>query len=73
MDTEKARQIEIALIAKIIEGLKSGRLRAEAITDSDGDIIKAEIHAVAGDDPRRTRPLEAQRQQPGRWRKQRPL
>lgn len=71
MGTTKARQIEVALIAKIIEGLKSGRLRAEAVTDSDGDIIRAEITPAT--DPRQTRPLGAQRQAPGRYRKQRPL
>lgn len=70
MDITKARRIEVALIAKIIDGLRRGTLRAEGVTDSDGDIIRAEITLVT--DPRRTRPLGAQCQQPGRYRKQRP-
>lgn len=65
MDTEKARKIEAELHAKIIEGLKSGKLRAEAVTDSDGDIIKAIVTPLIQPDPRRS--------VPGRWRKARPL
>lgn len=81
MATTNPKSSQAALITWLTEGLAAGRFRAVPIEDEEGRILSVNIVMdgarqlvdVLRDDPRQTRPLGPQRQQPGRWRKQRPL
>lgn len=73
MADTKPTDSQAALIAWLKEGLESGRFQAVPVEDEAGQILRVRLVVYGDGQPVNLQAHDPRRQQPGRYRKQRPL